>query len=134
MDLAQTYPMTVAALGALAVLMFCQLLVADVVGLRSKHIPGSPVPADHDNPLFRTSRTVTNTNESIAIFILAILFCMLSGAPAGTTAYAAWAFVIARFLYAVCYYSNLQLLRSTMFGISLIALAALLVIGCSVWF
>ncbi|QFU75155.1 MAPEG family protein [Halioglobus maricola] len=133
MDLAHTYSMAISALGALAILMFCQLLVADVVGLRSRHIPGSAVPADHENPLFRASRTVANTNESIAIFILAILFCMLCGAPASATAYAAWAFVVARCLYAVCYYLNLQILRSVMFGISLLALTALLVLGGSAW-
>ena len=129
MDIAQTYAMTISAAGTLAVLMLCQLLIADVVGLRTGHVPGSLAETDHDNPLFRVTRTVANTNESIAIFVLAILFCVLSGAPAAATAYAAWAFVIARALYAICYYANLRLLRSCMFGISLIALIALLVIG-----
>lgn len=133
MDLAQTYSATIAALGALAFLMFYQVLVADVIGLRSKHAPGSQVPSDHKNPLFRASRTVANTNESIAIFIVAVLFCMYSGASATATGYSAWAFVIARLLYAVCYYSNWHLPRSVMFGVSLVALAALLVSGFSVW-
>ena len=131
MDIAQSYALTVTALGALAVLMFCQVLIADVLGLRAKHLPGSPVAADHDNSLFRAVRAVANTNESIAVFILAVLFCMLSGAAASTTGYAAWAFVIARFLYAVCYYMNIQLLRSVMFGVSLLAVAVLLVVGFS---
>ena len=134
MDLAQTYSITITALGALAVLMFCQLLIADVIGLRAKHIPGSQVPADHKNLLFRASRTVANTNEGIAIFLLAVIFCMLSGASASATAYAAWVFVGGRFFYALCYYFNLQLLRSTVFGISLVALAALLIIGFTAGF
>jgi uncharacterized MAPEG superfamily protein len=134
MDLAQAYSITIPALGSLAVLMFCQLLVADVIGLRSKHVPGSQVPSDHDILLFRASRVVANTNESIAIFILAVLFCMLSGASATATGYSAWAFVTARFLYAVCYYSNWQLPRSVMFGISLVAIIVLLITGISVWF
>ncbi len=133
MDLATTYSLTIAALGALGALMLCQLLIADITGLRSGHLPGSQVPANHDEPLFRTVRTVANTNESIAIFILAVLFCLLSGAPAESTAYAAWAFVAARLLYAVCYYANLKPLRSIMFGLSLLAIAALLVIGFSGW-
>lgn len=133
MDLTQTYSMTIAALGSVAVLMLCQLLIADVVGLRTKHVPGSQVPTDHDNLLFRASRVVANTNESIAIFILAVLFCLVSGAPASVTGYSAWAFVITRVLYAVCYYLNWQLLRSAMFGLCLVALAALLVSGFSVW-
>jgi uncharacterized MAPEG superfamily protein len=132
MELAQTYSTTIAALGTLAVLMFFQLLVADLIGLRTKHVPGSQVPSDHSNPLFRASRTVANTNESIAIFILAVLFCMLSGASASATGYSAWAFVIARLLYAACYYLNWQSPRSAMFGISLVALVALLITGFSV--
>lgn len=133
MEIAQTYSMTIAALGALAVLMLGQLLVADVIGIRSKHVPGSQVPSDHENPLFRASRVVANTNESVAIFMLAVLFCMLSGASASATGYSAWAFVIARLLYAACYYLNWQLSRSVIFGMSLLALLALLVGGYSTW-
>lgn len=133
MDLVQTYSITIVALGALAVLMLGQLLVADVIGIRSKHVPGSQIPTDHGNLLFRASRTVANTNESIAVFILAVLFCILSGAPASTTGYAAWGFVTARALYSVCYYLNWQLPRSVMFGLSLVAIVSLLVCGGSVW-
>lgn len=133
MELTQLYTGTIVAIGTLALLMFCQIIVADVVGLKSKHLPGSQVSADHGKLLFRVTRTVANTNESIAIFIVAAMFCMLSGAAADSTAYAAWSFVAARFLYALCYYANLQAARSVMFGISLFALAALLVIGFSVW-
>lgn len=133
MDLTQTYSITISALGSVAVLMLLQLLVADVIGLRAKHVPGSQVPTDHDNPLFRASRAVANTNESIAIFILAVVFCILSGAPASATGYSAWAFAGARLLYAACYYLNWQLARSAMFGLSLMALGALLVSGFSVW-
>ena len=131
MDIAQSYSMTVAALGALAVLMYCQVLIVDVLGLRARHVPGSQVPADHNDPLFRAGRTVANTNESIAVFILGVLFCVLSGASASATGYAAWGFVLARLLYAFCYYLNAQLLRSVMFGLSLLAIAVLLVIGFS---
>ena len=131
MDLAQTYTTTITALGTLAVLMFCQLLLTDIIGIRNKHVPGSQIPSDHGNLLFRASRTVANTNESIAIFIVAVLFCMLSGASPSATAYSAWAFVISRFSYSICYYSNWQLLRSVMFGISLVTIAALLIIGFS---
>ncbi|MBB3045906.1 putative MAPEG superfamily protein [Litorivivens lipolytica] len=133
MDLVQSYSSTIGAMAALAVLLFCQVLVADLIGIRSKHIPGTTVQPDHSNLLFRASRTVANTNESVAIFILAVFFCMLSGAAASSTAYAAWAFVVARLLFATCYYANWQLPRSVMFGLSLIALAALLIIGSSAW-
>ena len=71
MDIISSYTYTVYAIGSLAFLMLVQLLIADVVGIASKHIPGSLVPSDHSSFLFRSSRVVANTNESIAIFILA---------------------------------------------------------------
>lgn len=127
------YENTILAMGCMAGLMFVQLIVADVVGVKSKHPPGSAVPSDHDSALFRASRTMANTNESIAIFILAVLFCIYSNASPVYTAYAAWGFVIARAAYAVCYYANVRLLRSVVFGISLLFILALLVIGIIVW-
>jgi len=125
----QTYEMAIYAIGALALLMLLQLLVADVVGILSKHTPGSAIGGGHSDVLFRVSRTVANTNESIAIFILATLFCILSGASPTFTAYAAWGFVLSRALYAIFYYSNLQIFRSVIFGISLLCLLGLLLTG-----
>ncbi|GJL66561.1 MAG: hypothetical protein NPIRA05_15320 [Nitrospirales bacterium] len=123
------YESTILAFGAMALLMFVQLLIADVVGIKSKHIPGGAVPVDHKQLLFRTTRTVANTNESVAIFVLASLFCILMEASPAYTGYAAWAFVTARLVYALLYYSNIQLWRSVSFGISLLSLLALLLIG-----
>lgn len=113
----------------MAALLLVQVIIADVLGIRSRHIPGAPVPADHGDPLFRATRVVANSNESIAVFILAILLCVLSEASAQYSGYAASAFVGARLMYALCYYFNLQTLRSVVFGISLLALAVLLGIG-----
>jgi uncharacterized MAPEG superfamily protein len=115
--------------GVIALLMHMQVLVLDVLGLRAKHVPGTPVEANHGSPIFRASRTVANTNETIAVFILALMFCVLAQATPFHTVYAAWGFVVSRILYAICYYSNLKLLRSVVFGISLLFLFALLVIG-----
>ena len=131
MEFAQTYSSVITAMGTLAFLMLCQVLVVDVLGIRANHIPGSQVPADHGNLLFRATRTVANTNEIIAVFILAVSFCLFSAASPSLTAYATWTFVAARFLFSLCYYSNLQRLRSTMFGVSLAALAALIFVGFS---
>jgi len=127
------YESTILALGSMALLMLVQLVFADVVGIRSKHEPGSTVRADHKNLLFRSTRTVANTNESVAIFVLATLFCIFSNASPSYTAYASWGFVAARLIYAVFYYSNLQLWRSIAFGIAVLCLLALIVIGFSVW-
>ncbi len=129
MDITQTYELTIYALGAMALLMLLQVLIADVVGIKSKHMPGASVATNHDDVLFRATRAVGNTNESIAIFVLAALFCIFSGAAPDYTGYAAWGFVAARALYALCYYGNVQMLRSVAFGISLVFLAGLLGVG-----
>lgn len=123
------YESAVLALGYVSVLMLVQLLIADVLGVARKHSPGSSVEADHSNLLFRASRAVGNINESIAIFLGGLLFCVLSAASPVYTAYAAWGYALARSCYAVCYYANLQILRSVCFGFSLLALASLLVVG-----
>ena len=68
-------------------------------------------------------------NESISILLLAVLYCVFSGVSPSSIAIAVWCFVGARFLYALCYYCNWQLYRSVSFGLSLCAIAALLVLG-----
>lgn len=123
------YESTILSLGVLATLLFIQLIVADVIGIKSKHLPGGSIRPDHNNLLFRATRTVANTNESIAIFILAVLFCMYAAANPTHTAYASWGFVAARAAYAVCYYADIRIARSIMFGLSLLFLIALIVIG-----
>jgi uncharacterized MAPEG superfamily protein len=111
--------------------MLIQLLIADITGIKSKHIPGAGVPSDHGNFLFRSTRAVANTNESIAVFIVAVLFCIHSNADPAYTAYASWAFVTLRVVYAFCYYANLQILRSVTFGLSFLCLFVLLFIGAA---
>jgi uncharacterized MAPEG superfamily protein len=128
-DIGQTYQFTLYAMTAMTLLMFVQVIIADVVGIRSQHTPGASVPADHSDLFFRVTRTVANTNETIAIFILAVAVCLFSGASPTYTAYAAWTFVIARAAYAVLYYGNLKVMRSVVFAISILALACLLIIG-----
>ena len=125
----QTYDVSISALGYVAVLMLIQVLVSDVVGISRKHTPGTSVDGDHSDLLFRVSRTVSNTNETVAIFIAALLFCILSSASPSLTGYAAWGYAISRTLYAGCYYGNLQVLRSICFGFSLLALAFLIGVG-----
>ena len=84
------YDLTILSLGAMGLLLLVQILVADIVGIRAKHLPGSPIHADHGDLLFRASRTVANTNESIALYVVLILFCMLNGADATYTGYLSW--------------------------------------------
>ena len=123
------YTLLIAATGLMALLLLVQVLVVDVLGLRAGHRPGSPVEANHEDALFRATRTVANANESIAVFVLAVLFCVFSGASPEYSGYAAMAYVVARALYAICYYSNQQIPRSIVFGVSLACLAALIATG-----
>ncbi len=125
----EAYAGAVSSLAVLAALMIVQLLVADVTGIRRRHVPGTPVTPDHADALFRVTRTLANTNESIAIFIVLLLYCMLGGASPVWTAWGAWAYVICRMLYAFCYYANLPTYRSISFGLSLLALLAMLITG-----
>ena len=125
----EPYAGSVAAFGAAAALMLVQLVIADVTGIVRKHAPGTAVREDHSDVLFRVTRTVANTNESIGIFVCALLFCVLAAASPWYTAVAAWAYVGFRLVYAICYYSNLQTARSIAFGLSVASLLALLIIG-----
>ena len=126
-----SYESTVLSWGALALLLLIQITVVDIVSLRARHVPGTPVEANHDNLLFRVSRTVANTNESIAAYLVLVLFCIFSGADAAYTGYLSWTYVLGRAAYAVCYYLNLQLPRSACFGVTLLAMVGLLVIGAA---
>ena len=110
-------------------MMLIQVLVADILGIVRRHVPGTPVNANHADALFRAARTVANTNESIAIFIGALLFCVLVGASSEWTGWWAWGFALCRAAYALCYYANWPTLRSITFALSLICLAALIVLG-----
>lgn len=129
MDILTAYSSVSSAIGAMAALMFVQIIGGDIIGIRTKHLPGALVEADHSNILFRASRTVANTNESIAIFILAVIFGVFQGADPKLMSYAAWAFVVSRAAYALCYYLDIRALRSVVFALALLSLLALLILG-----
>jgi uncharacterized MAPEG superfamily protein len=125
------YAPTIVALGAMAALLLLQLLVADVAGIAAGHVPGTPVEARHDLFLFRANRAHANTNETIAAFILLSVFGIFAGASPSWQNGLAWTFVLARASHMLCYYGDLRLLRSASFGIAVIALVGMLVIGFS---
>lgn len=127
--LMNAYELTIYSWGALGLLLLVQLLVADILGIKSGHVPGTPPEPSHANALFRASRVVANTNESIAAYLVLVLFCIFSGADATYTAYFSWAYVTGRSVYAICYYFNRPTLRSMSFGITLLVLVGMLVIG-----
>jgi hypothetical protein len=62
----------------MAFLMLMHILGVDVLGIRARHVPESQVGANNASPIFSASRTVTNINETVAVFILALMFCVLA--------------------------------------------------------
>ena len=122
------YTPMVHALLATAVLFVVQLLVLDWAGIKAKHKPGMPVPADHASFLFRASRAHGNTNESVSAFILLTLVALFTAAPPAWANGCAWLYVAGRLGHMLCYYADLRLGRSVAFGVSLVALVALLAV------
>ena len=127
------YAPTVLALGATAALLVIQLLVVDVAGIRGGHKPGMPVETNHADFLFRATRAQANTNESIAAFVLLTLFGIFSTAAAGYLNAFAWIYVAGRAGHMCCYYAGLQLARSACFGIGLLGLLGMTVVGFAAW-
>jgi uncharacterized MAPEG superfamily protein len=121
-------------MGLSGLTFFVQLLVADFVGLKSRHTPGYPIEPNHKNLHFRSVRALANTNESVAIFILLVCFSILSSASANLLNISAIVYLVGRVGHMLCYYSNLKLLRSIFFGVSLLGLAAIFIVGIAKWF
>jgi len=125
MEIFADYHMTGAAMAAAGVLLFIQLLVADVAGMKVPHIPGAPIEPDHNNFIFRAHRALGNMNESVSIFIIFTLVGILSAADPLWLGRLAWVYIAARAAYMLCYWFNIKLMRSVFFGISLLALLGL---------
>ncbi len=125
MESISAYHLTGIAMAAAGGLLLLQLLVADMAGMRAKQMPGMPIEPNHENFLFRASRSLANMNESIAIFIIFALIGILSGADAKWLGLGAWIYIAARTAYMLCYWFNIKLMRSVFFGISLLALLGL---------
>ena len=127
------YVPTIISLGAVAGLLLTQVLIADLILLKARHLPGAPIEADHANLVFRAARAHANTNESVAAFILLALFGILSAASPGWLNGLSWVYVGARVAHMLCYYLNLKLLRSVVFAVGLSALFGMLVVGIRAW-
>lgn len=110
---------------AFGALHLIQLLVADVVGLRAGHTPGTPADGGHDDLLFRASRAHANTAESLGIVVLFVGAGVLLAADPIWMARALWMLVGLRVAYTLCYWLDLRVLRSVVFALTLLALLAL---------
>lgn len=123
------YGATIWSMGLMAMLMLLQLVVLDVAGIRAGHVPGAPVSGGHDDFFFRAHRAHANTNESIAIFVLAALFGILRNASPWWLNGAAVVYVAARVAHMLCYYADVRLARSASFVVAFAALIVMLAAG-----
>ncbi len=134
MEFIEPYNITVLVMGLAGLILFLQLSVVDIMGIKTRHTPGHPIPADHNNFFFRASRALSNTNESAAIFILFVCFSILSSANPQWLNISSVIYLVGRIAHMLFYYSNLKLCRSISFAISLIGLMAMFVVGILSWF
>lgn len=128
-ELFAAYQGVICSLGLLAALMIVQMLVVDFTAIRRKHEPGMPVTEGHSSFLFRAVRAHGNSNESLPTFLLITAFAVAVGANAHWLNTLACVFVAARAGHMLCYYANWQILRSVSFGIGLLAMIGMLVVG-----
>jgi uncharacterized MAPEG superfamily protein len=134
MEFFEPYKITILVIGLAGLILFLQLIVVDVMGIKARHTPGHAIPADHSDFFFRASRTLSNTNESVAIFILFVCFSILSSANPQWLNISAVVYLVGRIAHMLFYYSNLKLCRSISFAVSLIGLLAMFVLGMLSWF
>ena len=134
MELIAAYKTSVLVLGLTGLTFFIQLLVADLVSIKQKHVPGTLVEQSHSNLLFRVSRAFANSNETVGILLLFLASAVLSAAtPVWVNGFAV-VYLDGRWGHMASYYANLKLLRSISFTISAIALFGLFAVGACRWF
>ena len=129
----EPYEITVIVLGLTGLIMFVQLLVADVIGIRLGHTPGVAVEQSHNSSLFRASRAIANSNESVGILVLFVLFALFSRAEPSWLNTSAIVYFAGRVAHMVFYYSNLKLMRSVAFGVACLGLLGIFVTGAMNW-
>lgn len=134
MELIAAYKTSVLVLGLTGLTFFIQLLVADLVSIKQKHVPGTLVEQSHSKLLFRVSRAFANSNETVGILLLFLAFAVLSAAtPVWVNGFAV-VYLVGRWGHMASYYADLKLLRSISFTISAIALFGLFAVGACRWF
>lgn len=125
-ELLMPYHSLLAASAVLALLVLVQVLVADLAGMRARHVPGMPVTGGHGDFHFRATRAHGNTNENLPVWVLLVVVAVLLAAEPKWSAYAAWLFTAARAGHMAFYYLDLRLARSVAFGLGLLAQFVLL--------
>ncbi|WP_320205879.1 MAPEG family protein [Vibrio cholerae] len=133
MDFMVQYDTSVLVIGFSGFLFFIQLLVADFISIKEGHVPGTLVEQNHDNFLFRASRAFANSNETVGILVLFILFAFMSSANPTWVNNSAIVYLVGRIGHMAFYYFNLKLLRSVSFVVSALGLLGIFVAGLMYW-
>lgn len=133
MELFDPYKITILVSGLIGLLMLIQIIVADIAAIKGQHTPGYPIKPDHNSFLFRAARAHANTNESIAVFALFVLFGVLSAANAFYLNTFSVIYFVGRVAHMGFYYGNLKLARSISFPLGLIGLVGMFITGLISW-
>mgnify|MGYP000294822474 CR=1 FL=1 len=134
MELFEPYKITFLVAGLAGLMLFIQIIIADVAAIKAHHTPGYPIKPDHANFLFRAARAHENTNESIAIFALFILFGVFSASDALYLNTFSLIYLVSRVAHMCFYYGNFKLARSISFALSLIGLIGMFITGLITYF
>lgn len=133
MEILETYSTSILIIGLTGAILFLQLLVNDVAAFKAKHRPGYPIDPDHGSFHFRAARAFANTNETVAIFIVFVVFGILSMAdPVWLNRWAA-VYFIGRVAHMFFYYFGVGIARSVSFVVSMFGLVGMFVISLQVW-
>ena len=133
MGIFDAYKLTIIIIGLTGLIFLIQLIIVDLIGIKTKHKPGFPIKANYDDIHFRADRAFSNSNESVSIFILLILFSILSFADPYWLNTCCALYLFGRVGHMICYYLNLKLFRSIFFGLSLVSLIGILIVGIITW-
>ncbi|RYU64235.1 MAPEG family protein [Aliivibrio finisterrensis] len=134
MEFIEPYKLTILVIGLSGFVIWLQLVIVDVIGIKEKHVPGFDIKQDHNSLLFRSNRALANSNESVGILILFTLFAIFSSGDASWVNGFSIAYLIGRVGHMLCYYFNLRVLRSIAFGVSFVSLLGIFIIGLIAWF
>lgn len=128
-DALQPYSLAILAAGLMAVLLFAQILIADIAAIWAKTQPGKPLDYNPASFHFRASRSFHNTNESIAVFILLLGVCIALAAQPALVNLMAWAYVAGRIGHMLTYYLGWNLARTLSFVVASLGLLGLIAAG-----
>ncbi|WP_371157742.1 MAPEG family protein [Jannaschia sp. 2305UL9-9] len=123
------YGHALAAMSGWAILMLVLLFASAAGKARERTASGHPV-RDYSDPAYRRSRAFLNAIEITGPFVAATLVCILVGAsPAWTNALAS-VFLVSRIAMAAVHIgTEVQWLRSLFWGIGLLCVIGLAIIG-----